>query len=396
LYGPTEAAVDVSYYNCLKEEKNECIPIGKPIDNIKLIVVDKWLCLKPVGVAGELCISGVGLARGYLNRPELTAENFDHDLWDLQDYQDEKQKEQKVPGKKNPPIIGRGCRAYTRRRMETETNGLTKHIGLPRRRIYKTGDLARWLPDGNIQFLGRIDHQVKIRGFRIELGEIESLLLRHDEIKQAIVTARNVDSEESYLCAYIVPYKKNTTGEKKKELSVSQLRTYLSRDLPDYMIPAYFVHMTELPATSGGKVYRGTLPDPPRNIYTGAEYAPPGNNTEEIIADIWKEVLNLDDISIYDSFFELGGSSMKMTQINNKLEEIFKRDIPLITMFRYTTISAFAGYLNEKKDVVQHKFEDTHRLEAETRGKNRVKHLKKKKTISKKQQAAVPYSRSAR
>ncbi|WP_036693983.1 amino acid adenylation domain-containing protein, partial [Paenibacillus tyrfis] len=203
LYGPTEATVDVSYYECTAGELSGTVPIGKPIDNIRLYIIGEGnQGLQPVGVAGELCIAGVGLARGYLNRPELTEEKF-----------------------VNHPLV-------------------------PGERIYRTGDLARWLPDGNIEYLGRIDHQVKIRGYRIELGEIEAQLLKLAPVQQAVVIAREDGSGQKQLCAYIVA---------EQQMTVSELRGELSRELPGYMIPSYFVQMEQMPLSANGKLDRKAL-----------------------------------------------------------------------------------------------------------------------------------------
>jgi amino acid adenylation domain-containing protein len=326
LYGPTEATVDVSYFDCDSTCEFETVPIGKPIDNIRLYIVDNSLRLLPVGVTGELCIAGDGLACGYLNKPALTAEKF-------------------VP---NPFSSGD--------------------------RLYKTGDLSRWLPDGNIAFLGRKDHQVKLRGYRVELGEIESLLLDHEEIKEAVVIAKADSSEEGHLCAYIVP----EAGE--SDLKVSRLRKYLALKLPEYMIPSYFIPMTELPVTTSGKIDRKSLPEPSGSIDTGVEYVEPGNDLEKIIAGIWKEVLNLGKVSVMDSFFELGGTSVKIIQVNSKMKEVFQREIPIMDMFRHTTISALAEHLKDDGAVPPETIEirEDKRIDAETRGKDRAKNLRQK------------------
>ncbi|MCP5049129.1 MAG: amino acid adenylation domain-containing protein, partial [bacterium] len=224
LYGPTEAAIDVSYFNCPGEGEPvvASIPIGKPIANIKLYVLGKENRLQPVGVAGELCIAGDGLARGYLNRPGLTGERFTANPFDA--------------GNK----------------------------------MYGTGDLGRWKPDGNVEFLGRIDHQVKIRGFRIELGEIENLLLKHRQIKEAVVLAKEDNLGDKYLSSYYVS---------DQELSETGLREFLQKDLPGYMIPSYFVRLEKIPLTSSGKIQRRALPEPAFKRVGG--YVAPGNPIEE-------------------------------------------------------------------------------------------------------------------
>ncbi|MGD2087372.1 MAG: non-ribosomal peptide synthase/polyketide synthase [Candidatus Aminicenantes bacterium] len=311
LYGPTEATVDVSYFNCYTEEKLQKIPIGRPIDNIELYIMDISLKLQPVGITGELCISGVGLARGYLNRPELTAEKFDHDLWDYHDYKDG---------------YHRSYRSY-------------KSYAL-----YKTGDLARWLVDGNIEFLGRIDHQVKIRGFRIELGEIENQLLKHNQISEAVVVSKEDEKGDGYLCAYIVPIA-STSNE---AINITDLRNDLSMLLPDYMIPPYFVALEAFPLTPSGKVDRKALPEPDKD--TGATYVAPRDEMEEKLAHVWSEVLGIekDKIGIETNFFELGGHSLKVITLAAMIHKEFDVKVTLGKVFKAPKISALARYLKGK------------------------------------------------
>jgi tyrocidine synthetase-3 len=298
LYGPTEATVDVSYFNCPTEGVVEKVPIGKPIDNTQLYVLGEAGQLQPVGIAGELCIGGDQLARGYLNRPELTKQKFCGG-----------------PGggfSKEPP---------------------------GRRRLYKTGDLARWLDDGNIEFLGRIDYQVKIRGFRIEPGEIESHLMAHEEIKTVVVVVlqRQSDPNKQALCAYFTA---------QKQLDVSELRGYLTGKVPAYMIPAYFMQVEEIPLSVNGKLDRRRLPSP--EIKTGTEYIAPKSHTEKTIADIWKQVLGLEKVGTLDNFFEIGGNSLDIIQVNSQLNESLNKNIPVVTMFRYPTIRSLVDYLENE------------------------------------------------
>jgi amino acid adenylation domain-containing protein len=325
LYGPTEATIDVSYFNCTgigaHGETVKTIPIGKPIENTWLYILDRNMQLQPVGIEGELYIGGVGLARGYLNRPELTAEKFDQDLWDYQDYHDERNK---TPGE-------RVYRSYR------------SHMSP----IYKTGDLARWLPDGNIEFLGRIDHQVKIRGFRIELGEIENQLLTHEKIKEAVVIARD-NNNDKYLCAYLVA----KPGEA-DPIDQSGLREYLSNRLPDYMVPSYFVQLESIPLTPNGKIDRKALPD--QVIAAGQDYTAPGNKIEKELVDIWAEVLGRDQphvtqlrqsIGIDHNFFQLGGHSLKATILTARIHKRYDIHIPLVVFFKTPTIKQLAGYMH--------------------------------------------------
>jgi amino acid adenylation domain-containing protein len=288
LYGPTEATVDVSYFDCSTGEELETIPIGKPIDNINLYVLNQANQLQPVGVPGELHIAGDGLARGYLNRPKLTTERF------------------------------------------------VDNPFRPGERMYKTGDLARWLPDGNIEYLDRIDNQVKVRGFRIELGEIEAELLKHEQIKEAVVSARDDKEGNKYLCAYLVT---------EAELPVMELRDYLSRSLPEYMIPSYFIRIEQIPLTPNGKVDRNALPVPEGDINTGRAYEAPTNEIEENLVNIWKEVLGVDRIGINDRFFELGGYSILLIKMHTKIEQLYPGRIKITDYFSYPTIAKLAEFI---------------------------------------------------
>ena len=283
-YGPTETTVTSNMYLLNSEDTSSNIPIGKPITNYKAYILQGDQ-LSPLGIPGELCISGDGLARGYLNRPALTMEKF-------------------VP---NPFVEGQ--------------------------RLYRTGDLARWLPDGNIEFLGRIDHQVKIRGFRIELGEVESQILKLDRVKETAVLAREDPTGSHYLCAYVVA---------SEELLASDLRDYLSVNLPDYMIPSYFISMEKLPLTANGKLDRKALPEPDVKLAT---YVPPRNEKEELLAQIWCEVLGREKISVDDNFFEIGGHSLKATVLVSRIHKELNIKIPLKEIFRAPTIAGLCKCL---------------------------------------------------
>ncbi|WP_028545533.1 non-ribosomal peptide synthetase [Paenibacillus taiwanensis] len=255
-YGPTENTTFSTYY-VIEKVFNSAIPIGQAISNSNVYIVDRHNHLQPIGVAGELCVGGDGLARGYLNNEELTAATF-------------------VP---NPFVPGT--------------------------RMYKTGDLARWLPDGNIEYLGRIDEQVKIRGFRIEPNEIALQLMLHEEIQDAVVLARTEDDGQAYLCAYVVS---------KTEQSASALREYMAASLPSYMIPAYFVQLERLPLTPNGKIDRKALPVPDGDRHTGIEFVAPRNEMERSIAEVWANILGVKQVGIHDDFFILGGDSIKAIQ----------------------------------------------------------------------------------
>ncbi|HLP58100.1 MAG TPA: amino acid adenylation domain-containing protein, partial [Candidatus Deferrimicrobium sp.] len=317
LYGPTEATIDVSYFDCLEKSPGETIPIGKPIDNINLYILEKGFQVQPIGVAGELHIAGVGLARGYLNRPELTAEKFI------------------VPSATRNPFE-KGFLDFPKLLPNYHSPFTTHHSPL-----YRTGDLARWLPDGNIEFLGRIDKQVKIRGFRIELGEIENLLLKHPGIKDAVVLMQ--DEEDKYLCAYIVP---------DRDYGVPELREYLLRELPDYMIPAYFVPLAKIPLTANGKIDREALPKP--GLKVNENYTAPRNKLEKKLVELWSEVLGKNGLSssqlqlsigIDDNFFQLGGHSLKATVFASRIHKELNIILPLAEFFKKPTIRGLSEYL---------------------------------------------------
>ena len=293
LYGPTEAAVDVTYWWCRADYSRTLVPIGKPVANTQIYLLDQHLEPVPMGVVGELHIGGVQLARGYLNRPELTAEKFIRD----------------------PFSIKAGAR------------------------LYKTGDLARYLPDGNIEYLGRVDHQVKIRGFRIELGEIEAALDRHPAVRQSVVMAREDDPGNKRLVAYLV-----SDGEAPK---VEELREHLRTSLPEFMIPAAFVVMDSLPLSSNGKVNRHALPAPQITRSQEQDSAAPRNPIEEQIARTWAEVLRVPQIGINDDFFTVGGHSLLATQVIARIRQAFGVDVPLRAIFESPTIAGLAARVSQ-------------------------------------------------
>ncbi len=300
-YGPSEAHVVTAYTLSGNPHSWPALPpIGRPIANTQMYILDQHCCPVPVGVSGELYIGGTALARGYLNRPELTAEKFIPDMFS--DNADA--------------------------------------------RLYKTGDLARYLPDGNIEFLGRIDHQVKIRGFRIELGEIESVLGEHSGVRHTVVVAREDTPGDKRLAAYIVP----VPG---RALDTSELRHYLKETLPDYMVPPAFVIMDALPLTPTGKVDRKALPVPDQqHIARDTGAVKPRNITEEALASIWCKLLGLNTVGVYDNFFELGGHSLLSVRLLDKIEKTFGRQLPLATLFQAPTIDALARTLNDENPEV--------------------------------------------
>jgi bacitracin synthase 1 len=244
---------------------------------------------------GELCISGDGVTAGYLNREELTAQKF-------------------VP---NPFEAGN--------------------------RMFKTGDLARWMPDGNVEYCGRVDHQVKIRGNRIELGEVEDQILKHEAVRDVVVTAVE-EGEDRYLCAYYTL---------QRDLKTSALREYLLEKLPDYMVPSFFVELEELPLTPNGKVDRKALPEPKKNIQTGSVYLEPRNDLERKLAAIWKDILNVERVGVYDTFFELGGHSISMIQAIARIGKELGTDIKLKDFINAGCIARLAETLTERHSSVK-------------------------------------------
>ncbi len=295
-YGPTETTVCASMYQTRPEEPIEP-PIGKPIDNFQLYVLDENWQPVPIEVPGELCIAGVGLARGYLNRPDLTADRF-------------------VP---NP------------------------FSDQPGARMYRSGDLVRYLPDGNIDFLGRIDHQVKVRGFRIELGEIEAVLTNHEKIRDAAVLVRQDAPGEQRLVAYYVT-------EDGQPLVTNALKNFLKQELPDYMIPSVFVHLEAMPLTPNGKVDRKALPAPEQSRRDlESEYVAPRNETEQKLTEIVAQLLNLEKVGVYDNFFDLGGHSLLATKFMSRIRESFNAELPLRTLFEKPTVAELAEAIEQNK-----------------------------------------------
>ena len=296
-YGPTETTVCASFYLC-SEEDDGPPPIGKPIANAALYVLDRNMQPVPVGVPGELHVGGVSLARGYLNRPEMTATRFVKDPFGND----------------------------------------------PAGRLYKTGDLVRYRPNGDIDFLGRIDHQVKVHGFRIELGEVEEALRRHDALQDMVVVARDDPSGGNRLVAFLV-----STVEEPP--TVGQLRSFLLETLPDYMIPSVFVYLDGLPLTPNGKVDRKALPEVSgERPELAREYVAPRNELEVQLAEMAGGLLGLDQVGVEDNFFELGGHSLLAAQFVSRIREILGVEVPLRILFEKATISGVAVYVQGAKN----------------------------------------------
>jgi thioesterase domain-containing protein/acyl carrier protein len=274
------------------------VPIGRPIQNCQLYVLDHAQQPVPVGVSGELYIGGIGLARGYLHRPDLTAASF-------------------VPS----PFY-----------IDKDAGGA---------RLYRTGDLARWLPDGSLEYLGRRDHQLKIRGFRVELGEIEAALVQQASVREAVVLARPAGPAGPRLVAYLV-------ADGDPPPSGVALRAALKQQLPEYMLPAAFVFLPSLPLTPNGKLDRKALPDPePARPAMPAEATAPRTDTEARLVRIWTQVLHLDQVGIHDNFFDLGGSSLMAAQLVNHLREALGVDLPLRRLFEGPTVAELAAGLDQ-------------------------------------------------
>lgn len=296
LYGPTEATVDVSYYDCSDGDipNNDVlfnVPIGKPIDNISLYILSEAMKLQPIGIAGELCISGAGLARGYIGRTDLTEEKFVD----------------------NPFATGS--------------------------LMYRTGDLARWLPDGTIEYLGRIDHQVKIRGQRIECGEIEHVLLGHPAVSEAVVMKRNAISGSEYLCAYIVC---------SEPVNHQELLDFAALRLPDYMVPQTVLELPTMPLSPNGKIDRKELPEPEWMTDPSTPIVEAESDIELAITAVWREILQRDDFGIHHRFFDVGGESLLLVRAHQQLEELYPGALGVTDLFTYPTIASLAAYLESR------------------------------------------------
>ncbi|MGA9381804.1 MAG: amino acid adenylation domain-containing protein, partial [Phormidium sp.] len=302
-YGPTENTTFSCWYlveNIAEDATN--VPIGRPISNTQIYILDSKLQPVPVGIPGELYIGGDGLAKGYLNRPEITAEKF---------------------------IIN------------PFSNSNSK---IQNSKLYKTGDLARFLPDGNIEFLDRIDNQVKIRGFRIELGEIEALLTQHPDVQQAVVIAREDIPGNKQLVAYIVP-------NQKLEAVNPSIKSFLEEKLPNYMVPTAFVMLDSLPLTPNGKVDRHNLPAPNYTNPNLETFVAPRNSTEQRLALIWTQLLRLEQIGINDNFFNLGGHSLIAAQMLSRLREVFQVELHFDQIFKNPTISSLAQLITQNQNT---------------------------------------------
>jgi amino acid adenylation domain-containing protein len=291
VYGCSEVGADASVQECTEQEANqEWVSIGGPLPNVQIYVLDELLQAMPVGVVGELYVGGDGVARGYLGRGGLTAQRFVAD-----------------------PFGAAGAR------------------------LYRTGDRARYLADGRLQYLGRADHQVKLRGYRIELGEIEAALMSHARIEQAAVQVHQGAQDQKRLVAYVAGCSEAHT--------TSELREHLRSKLPEYMVPAQFVFLDQLPLNDSGKVDRRALPEPEAFIDAGAQYVAPATPTEEVLAQIWAEVLGLERVSVHDNFFDIGGHSLLLLRVHRQVVSRVDPRISVVDLFRYPTIQHLCDYI---------------------------------------------------
>ncbi|CAN5750343.1 hypothetical protein BH10CHL1_BH10CHL1_00280 [soil metagenome] len=326
-YGPTETVVGC----CIYEARNAvsgAVPIGRPIANTQPYILDQYRQLAPVGVAGELYIGGAGVARGYLNRPELTAERF-ISIDDL------------------------------RLTIDEDRGEADMEPSFSNRQLYKTGDLARYLPDGNLEYLGRRDHQVKLRGYRIELGEIEAVLAQHPQVREVAVLARTIPATgqtgDKQLVAYLLPVEGATIRQgdwKEKDnstslpLSEGELRRYLQEKLPEYMVPSHFVVMEAFPLTANGKLDRTALPAPSMGGST-RHFVPPRDGMEIKLATIWTTVLGLQQVGMHDNFFDVGGNSLLAVRLVTQIQQAFGKTLPLTALFQRGSVEQLAGLLRQ-------------------------------------------------
>jgi amino acid adenylation domain-containing protein len=320
LYGPTEASIDVTFWECRREDGLPVVPIGRPIANTQVYVLDEWMNVMPIGIPGELYLGGEGLARGYWQRPDLTAEKF-------------------VP---NP------------------------FSDIPGQRLYQTGDLVRWREAGYLEYLGRLDHQVKIRGFRIELGEIEAVLLQCPNVRESVVVVREDYPGDKRLVAYV------TAKERDRGLETQELSRYLQEKLPNYMAPSAFVILDALPISPNGKIERSKLPAP--EIFRpipDLKDTVPETDVEKQILRAWQEILHLENIGVTQNLFDLGANSLHSVRMQNMLKQRLNRDIELLELFRFPTIRSLAAHLSQPGD--QNLIPDAPHITALNAGQERLR-----------------------
>ena len=299
IYGPTEACIDIACWDCRRELGGHRVPVGRPIAGKRVLLLDAALEPVPIGLPGELCAGGDGLARGYLGRPDLTAEAFIPDPF----------------------------------------------AATPGQRLYRTGDRARFRPDGVLELLGRTDRQVKIRGLRVELGEIEAQLGRHPQVAEAVAMVREDSPGDPRLVAYYVARPDRIAGQ--EPAGAAALAAFLRSTLPSYMVPGAFVPLAALPVTANGKIDRAALPPPPPAAGRDAVHAAPQTELERTIARTWQEALRIEQVGVDDNFFDLGGHSLLMMKVHGLLSAAIGREIPIVDLFTYPSVRSLARRLAE-------------------------------------------------
>ena len=329
LYGPTEAAIEVSHWACRPDDVRRKVPIGRPTPNSQLHILDRQMQPVPIGVSGELHIGGIQVARGYLRQPELTAEKF-------------------IPD----PFSDR-----------------------PGARLYKTGDLTRYLPDGEIEYLGRNDHQIKLRGFRVELGEIESVLCQHVMVKEAVVLCRDDDAKGKRLIAYLV-------ADDPDALSEADLRAFTRKRLPDYMLPSVFAFLDSFPLLSNGKLNLRALPEPDSEQHSREAFVEPRSDLERQLAEIWRKVLSVEQVGIHDNFFDLGGHSLMAILVINGIRIEMEEPVDVVDLFTNPTVSEMAEFLMQRGQETDSVVDESDSTATMAAGKQRMQQLLKRRQQS--------------
>ncbi|HVI46051.1 MAG TPA: non-ribosomal peptide synthetase [Chitinophaga sp.] len=291
-YGPTEASDDITHHLMYEAPAGHIVPLGRPVQNLHIYVLGRYGQLCAPGIAGEICVSGIGVSRGYLNRPDLTADRF----------------------VKDPFRVGE--------------------------KMYRTGDLGRWLEDGTIEYLGRIDEQVKIRGYRIELGEIENILQQHEGVQQCAVIAKSDQQGIKWLAGFVVP----AQGQFDREA----IALYLREQLPEYMVPA-LMELAEMPLTPNGKIDKKFLSDIAAGETVTVAYVAPRNETEEALAGIWRELLRVERVGVHDNFFDLGGHSLLVMRMAAAILETLRTELTVRTLFEHPTLESLAAFIITKQ-----------------------------------------------
>ena len=325
LYGPTETTIWSAVHHV--KEFGDSVPIGRPMANTQIYILDKNLQPVPAGVPGEIFIGGEGVARGYLNRPELTAQKFIRNPFSGK-------------AERGQPCPRESAEREERVDFQKDRKARTRRSTL----LYRTGDRGRWRANGEIEFLGRLDNQVKLRGHRIELGEVESVLGRHPAVREAVVIAREDQPGDARLMAYVV-------AAPDSKPNPAELRRFAQEKLPDAMAPSAFMFLDALPLTPNGKVNRKALPAPEgQRPELETAYVAPRTELEQTVAGIWRELLRVGQAGLHDNFFDLGGHSLLVVEMQARLRAALGRNVPVVKLFQYPTISALAAFLSEREE----------------------------------------------